>query len=115
MTNGQYTVYDYDTGFIVTQTTLDQFWSNAGLTGLVGEPQLISRVVFNPYFQRFFAVAINPLGTANSDILFAVSKGQDPLGGWSAFSLPVDPTAKALRSHWLTGSRHRCQCHLYHR
>jgi hypothetical protein len=99
MTNGQYTVYDENTGFLQTQTTLDQFWINAGLaaTSLTGDA-VNPRVIFDPFFQRFFAVAINPLGLANNNILFAVSKTQDPIGAnaWSAFTLPVDPTAKAM-------------------
>ncbi len=96
MTNDQYTVYDYSTGFTITQTSLDAFWIAAGLsaTSLTGDV-LDSRVVFDPALQRFFAVAINPVGATNNNILFAVSKTQDPLGGWSAFTLPVDPVAKA--------------------
>ncbi|HET6327118.1 MAG TPA: FG-GAP-like repeat-containing protein [Planctomycetaceae bacterium] len=95
MTNDQYTVYDYNSGFIITQTTLDQFWINAGLSGLTGDA-VNPRVEFNPILQRFFAVAINPVGGTNNNVLFAVSKTQDPLGGWSAFTLPVDPTAKVF-------------------
>ncbi len=96
MTNDQYTVYDYSTGFTITQTSLDAFWIAAGLsaTSLTGDV-LDSRVVFDPALQRFFAVAINPVGATNNNILLAVSKTQDPLGGWSAFTLPVDPVAKA--------------------
>ncbi|HEV8003261.1 MAG TPA: FG-GAP-like repeat-containing protein [Planctomycetaceae bacterium] len=93
MTNGQYTVYDYNSGFIVTQTTLDAFWKNGGLSSFAGDA-VDPRVVFDPLLQRFFAVAINPVGAANNNVLFAVSKTQDVLGGWQAFTLPVDPTAK---------------------
>ncbi|HEV8067250.1 MAG TPA: FG-GAP-like repeat-containing protein [Planctomycetaceae bacterium] len=99
MTNGQYTVYDETTGFLQTQTSLDQFWTNAGLaaTSLTGDA-INPRVIFDPFFQRFFAVAINPAGAANNNILFAVSKTQDPIGAnaWSAVTLPVDPNAKVM-------------------
>jgi FG-GAP-like repeat/Calx-beta domain len=97
MTNGQYTVYDESTGFLQSQTSLDQFWMSAGLTTLTGDA-VDPRVIFDPIFQRFFTVAINPLGGANNDILFAVSKTQDPIGAgaWSAFTLPVDPTAQVM-------------------
>ena len=63
MTNGQYTVYDETTGFLQTQTSLDQFWTNAGIaaTSLTGDA-VNPRVIFDPFFQRFFAVAINPVG-----------------------------------------------------
>jgi hypothetical protein len=97
MVNGQYSVFDYQTGFPLTQTTLDAFWTTAGIsaTSLTGDA-VDPRVVFDPLFQRFFAVAINPTGAPNNNILFAVSKTQDPIGGWSAFTLPVDPNAKVF-------------------
>ncbi len=93
MTNGAFTVYDYNSGFLLSQTTLDQFWTTkAGLT-LTGDA-VDPRIIFDPLLQRFFAVAINPVGGANNNVLFAVSATSDALGSWSGFTLPVDPTAK---------------------
>jgi hypothetical protein len=93
MTNGAFTVYDYNSGFLLSQTTLDQFWTTKAGLKLAGDA-VDPRIVFDPLLQRFFAVAINPVGGPNNNVLFAVSATSDALGTWSGFTLPVDPTAQ---------------------
>ncbi|GET37592.1 PEP-CTERM sorting domain-containing protein [Microseira wollei] len=88
--NGKYSVYDKGTGALLQASSLNQFWSDAGVTPsgfLAFDP----RVVYDPFSQRWYAVsADNPFGENN--FLFAVSKSSDPITGWTGFAIDSDST-----------------------
>src|SRR5436309_10492213 len=56
LVNGVYRVYD-ESGTVLQQLSLDQFWSSAGATprGFSGDP----RILFDPASQRWFAAALD--------------------------------------------------------
>ncbi len=87
--NGAYAVYDKSNGTKVQNSTLDQFWTNAGagFTRFTFDP----RVIFDHASSRWFAVAVDNAGQANS-FLLAVSKSANPTLGWTGFAIDSDPT-----------------------
>lgn len=63
--------------------SLFSWWTNAGTFSRVFDP----RVTFDPYKGRWIATAcadggVNPTLVPSSALLFAVSQGSDPTGGW---------------------------------
>ena len=68
--------------------SLDQFWTDAGVTP-AGSFAFDPRVVYDPFSERFFASSVDNAGSANN-FLFAVSKSDDPLDGWSAALIDSD-------------------------
>ena len=85
--NGRYSVYRKSDGARVQTSTLNQFWTNAGqsATGNSFDP----RVMYDPHARRWYAVAVDNGGGANS-FLFAVSNTSDPTQPWSAFKFDSD-------------------------
>ena len=88
--NGVYRVYD-KSGTVLQQSSLDQFWSSAGVT-----PQQFSfdpRVLYDPSSGRWFATAADNEFAPN-EIFIAVSETSDPTQGWQALAIPSDPTGQ---------------------
>ncbi|MDH4171855.1 MAG: pre-peptidase C-terminal domain-containing protein, partial [Acidimicrobiia bacterium] len=85
--NGQYAVYS-KTGTKQTSSTLNAFWSAAGVM-FAGAFTFDPRVVYDPGTNRFFAAAVDNGGAANN-ILVAVSNSSDPLTGWSGWAIDSD-------------------------
>ena len=84
-----YQAFNKSTGTVLQSSTLNQFWTNAGITlagDYVGQPH----VVYDPATGRWYAAVLDqsiPPGSAgpavNTDnILLAVSKTSDPTQGW---------------------------------
>lgn len=88
--NGRYSVYTKSDGRRVQTSSLNQFWSDAGVTpsGLFAfDP----RVVYDPFSKRWFAASVdNSLNDNN--FLLAVSKSSDPIVGWTGFAIDSDST-----------------------
>lgn len=85
--NGAYSVYNKSTGSLITRTTLDSFWTSAGVT-----PTSFSfdpRVIYDKFTDRYFAVAVDNAGAANN-FLVAVSNSSDPTAGWTGFKIDSD-------------------------
>jgi hypothetical protein len=85
--NGRYAVYS-KSGTLATSSSLDSFWSNAGVTpagGFTFDP----RIVYDSGSGRFFATAVDNAGGANN-LLVAVSDSSDPSAGWSGHAIDSD-------------------------
>jgi len=92
--NGRYRVYDKTDGSVLANSSLNSFWTGAGVSydgGFAFDP----RVVYDPFSERYFAASVDNAGNANS-YLFAVSNSDNPLDGWSGVSVDSD----ADNSHW---------------
>lgn len=85
--NGRYSVYDKQTGTRVQTSTLDAFWSNAGVS--VNNFSFDPRVLYDPASSRWFAAAVDNSHNPNN-FLFAVSQSADPTQGWSGFAIDSD-------------------------
>jgi hypothetical protein len=85
--NGHYAAYRKNNGSRIASSSLDQFWRDGGAAprGFVVDP----RVVFDPVANRWYAstLSINS-GNGPDDLLFAVSREDDPTQGWVGFSVP---------------------------
>lgn len=89
MINGRFSVYSKSDGALVQTSSLDAFWTNAGVT-----PQDFAfdpRVIFDHDSQRWFALSVDNPGAANS-FLLAVSATANPTGSWKAFQIDSDST-----------------------
>lgn len=85
--NGHYAVYRKSNGSRIASSSLDQFWRDAGAPprGFAIDP----RVVFDPVANRWYASTLSlNSGNAPDDLLFAVSRDDDPTQGWAAFRVP---------------------------
>ncbi len=90
--NGRYRVYSR-TGTVLQSTTLNAFWTNAGVsTSSSFDP----RILYDAASGRWFAAAADNPGNASSRFLVAVSNSSDPTAGWKAFSIKADP----LNTRW---------------
>lgn len=90
--NGQYSVYRKSDGLRIQTSSLDQFWTVAGVsfTAFTFDP----RILYDPFSQRWFAAsADNPFG--DNHFLIAVSKSSDPTLGW--IGLAIDSDSADLR------------------
>ena len=87
--NGSYTAYRKSDGVAVQRSSLDRFWSNAGVSAqnFAFDP----RIVYDKESGHWFAAALDNPGVANS-YLVAVSNSADPTGGWKAFKIASDST-----------------------
>jgi hypothetical protein len=93
--NGRYAVYPKvgannpnGTRTPIFASTLNAFWSSAGAAH-TGNFAFDPRVVYDPYSQRWFALAVDNQ-RANNSFMLAVSKSSDPLDGWSGFKIDSD-------------------------
>ncbi len=85
--NGRYRVYNKITGGILASRTLNQFWTDAGVSnsGNSFDP----RIIYDPDVQRWYAASVdNALG--NNNLKVAVSRTANPLDGWNAFNVDSD-------------------------
>jgi hypothetical protein len=109
MINGAYAVYDR-AGNLQQRITLDNFWSNNGGVG-INSFSFDPRITFDASSGRWFAVAVDSAGGANSGYLVAVSSGSNPTlngsgaSGWSRFRFAADPGTggsgnAAASTHW---------------
>jgi hypothetical protein len=84
--NGHYAVYRKSDGVRIQSSSLDQFWIDARVipVGLTAD----SRLLYDPFSQRWFAstAVVNSVG--NDDLLLAVSNASDPTAGWTGFTIP---------------------------
>jgi len=91
--NGNYSVFDKSSHTVLQTSSLNQFWTNAGVqTGSSFDP----RVVYDRFSARWYAAAGDNGGSLNSHILIAVSKTSDPTQGWTGFAISPDST----KQHW---------------
>lgn len=81
--NSGFAVYDKDTGSPLGGKSLDQFWSDAGVTIF---DTFDPRILYDPATDRFFAAALDRGGEPNN-ILVAVSDSGDPTAGWTGFAV----------------------------
>lgn len=86
----RYAVYDKGSGALLKDSTLNQFWTSAGVApkGDTLDP----RVVFDPFSGRYFASSADGLNATSNNLLLAVSNSSDPTQGWTGFSIKSDPT-----------------------
>ncbi|MEQ9236503.1 PEP-CTERM sorting domain-containing protein [Coleofasciculus sp. E2-BRE-01] len=87
--NGRYSVYEKTTGTPVQTSSLNQFWSDAGVSfsSFAFDP----RVLYDPFSERWFATSVDNPGSDNN-FLLAVSNASDPTAGWTGFALDSDST-----------------------
>ncbi len=89
--NGRYAVYSTTNntdGNSVQASTLNAFWSNAGVAP-AGAFAFDPRVLYDNASGRFFATAVDNAGGANN-FLVAVSNNSDPTSGWTGFQIDSD-------------------------
>lgn len=91
--NGQYAIYD-KMGGLISRTSLNQFWVNAGVTR-AGAFAFDPRIVYDLFTNRWFASSVDNAGGANN-FLVAVSNSSDPTTGWTGFAIDSDLD----NSHW---------------
>jgi hypothetical protein len=87
--NGRYSVYRKSNGIQVQTSSLNNFWTNAGVTP-TGRFAFDPRVLYDPFSQRWFATAVDNPGGDNS-FLIAASNSSDPTAGWTGFAIDSDP------------------------
>lgn len=92
--NGRYSVYRKSDGVLLQTSSLNNFWTNAGVTP-TGRFAFDPRVLYDPFSQRWFAAAVDNSGGDNN-FLLAVSNSSDPTVGWTGFALDSDP----LNQRW---------------
>ena len=88
--NGRYSVYSKSDGRRTQTSSLNQFWSDAGVTPS-GSFAFDPRVVYDPFSKRWFAASTDNAGGDNN-FLLAVSKSSDPTVGWTGFAIDSDST-----------------------
>ena len=71
--NGRYAVYDKNTGLQTAASSLNAFWTAAGVTP-AGSFAFDPRIVYDSVNSRYFAVAVDNAGGPNN-LLVAVSNG----------------------------------------
>lgn len=109
MINGAYAVYSR-TGTLQQRITLDNFWSTNGGVA-VNSFSFDPRITYDSTSGRWFAVAVDAAGGANSGYLVAVSNSSNPTlngtgaAGWTRFRFAADPGTggagnAAASTHW---------------
>ncbi len=88
MVNGQFVIYNKQTGGDIERRSLNSFWTTrAGLSGI---SSFDPRIQFDRNSGRWFAMADNNARSSSSSILVAVSATADPTGSWSGFNFKAD-------------------------
>jgi hypothetical protein len=85
--NGHYAVYRKNNGQRVAAASLFQFWNESGVfpRGFVVDP----RVLYDAAADRWYASAFSSnFGNGPDELLFAVTRTDDPSQGWVGFSVP---------------------------
>jgi hypothetical protein len=89
--NGGVGIFEKATGALLSQITLQNFWSSLG-TG-PGEPAsdvFDPKVLYDQYAERFVAISIGRRQAPQSWILIGVSATSDPTGEWSLYAIDAD-------------------------
>ncbi len=89
LNNGRFAIYDKSNGETVRSKTLNQFWSDAGVSPS-GSFAFDPRVLFDPFANRWYAVSVDNQRGANN-FLVAVSNSADPNDPWTGFKIESDP------------------------
>lgn len=101
-----YQVFNKSTGTALQSSTLNAFWTNAGISISTGDYVGQPHVVFDPSTGRWYASALDqtiPPGSVGpaviqNNVLLAVSKSSDPTQGWVGFEFATDPTNIGIRA-----------------
>ena len=89
MLNGRYSAFRKSDGTLVATSTLNEFWTDAGLpTTRSYDP----RILYDAETDRWFAISAEDANSTQAAFLVAVSNGSDPTGGWTAFRIDADAT-----------------------
>jgi len=86
LVNLHYSVYRKSDGVRVQSSPSIQFWADAGVT--LQSPPLDSRVLYDPFSERWFAASSEDVIGGADNLLLAVSKSSNPTLGWTGFSVP---------------------------
>jgi hypothetical protein len=87
--NGRYTVYRKSDGVLLQTSSLNQFWTNAGVS--FRKSTFDPRILYDSFTRRWFAASVDNSSGDNS-FLVAVSKSSDPTEGWLGFAIDSDST-----------------------
>jgi hypothetical protein len=93
--NGHYTVYNKNTGAVLSRSRMHTFWnnafSNAG-TATATTGSFDPRIIYDKHSSRWYAVAVDNANTADSRLLVAVTTGSDPTAAsaWRGFTIDAD-------------------------
>ena len=79
--NGANTVYDKNTGAILSRKSMTQFWADIGQPGGANGDQ---RVLFDHYTNRWMAIGF---GTSGNSINFGVSDTSNAMGTWKTMNV----------------------------
>jgi hypothetical protein len=91
--NGRYKVYNKTDGSVAASSSLNSFWTGAGVSWNSGT--FDPRVAYDPFSERYYASALDNGRSANS-YLFAVSNSDNPTDGWTGTAIDSDSDD----SHW---------------
>jgi hypothetical protein len=89
LVNGRYSAYRKSDGQLVATSTLDEFWSDAGVEPIRSYDP---RIVYDAATERWFALSAEAANSTQAGFLVAVSKTADPTAGWTAFRIDADAT-----------------------
>lgn len=84
--NGSYAVFDKASGSELDRSSLNGFWTDAGITP---NGAFDPRVIYDRSVNRFYAAAVNN-ARSNNEFLFAISQTNNPLDGWLGFAVDTD-------------------------
>lgn len=88
LNNGRYRNYDKDTAEVLENVPINDFWIDiAGVDLDPEETAFDSRVVYDPFSERWFAAGAYKLSNPDTTFLVAVSNDSDPTQGWTGFEL----------------------------
>ncbi|HEY0544573.1 MAG TPA: carboxypeptidase regulatory-like domain-containing protein [Pyrinomonadaceae bacterium] len=85
--NNNYVVQNKTTGAQVSAVSEDTFWTGIGATG-----PFDPHILYDPYNDRWIAVAVSDAQAANSSIVIGVSQTGNPAGAYFLFRFDVDAT-----------------------
>lgn len=91
LVNGRYSAYRKSDGQLVATSTLDEFWSDAGVEPIRSYDP---RIVYDAATDRWFALSAEAANSTQAGFLVAVSKTSDPTAGWTGFRIDADATDK---------------------
>ena len=87
--NGSYAAYRKSDGQLVATSTLNQFWTDAGVAPIRSYDP---RILYDAAAQRWFAVSADDANSTEAGFLVAVSKSSDPIDGWTGFRIDASST-----------------------
>jgi hypothetical protein len=87
--NGQYRVFAKSDGALLDESSLQNFWLDAGVAA--PNAPFDPRIVYDAASQRWYASSANSKHQPN-ELLVAVSTSADPMQGWTGFAIDSDST-----------------------